>query len=137
MITKAFDRAFARLVRAFKRHQDAPRSPEQISILADARWELHLARDAVAAERREVLCHKVAERHIVPIKERSSHDPAFSGDDTWKHFIMPAIALGYYASPALMRLTRTGMLEVLGSDYIRTAKAKGVENCFRFFAFSL
>ncbi len=49
-----------------------------------------------------------------------------SGDDTWRHFIMPAIALGYYASPALMRLTRTGMLEVLASDYIRTAKAKGV-----------
>jgi peptide/nickel transport system permease protein len=50
-----------------------------------------------------------------------------SGDDTWKHFIMPAIALGYYASPALMRLTRTGMLEVLASDYIRTAKAKGLK----------
>jgi peptide/nickel transport system permease protein len=50
-----------------------------------------------------------------------------SGDDTWKHFIMPAIALGYYASPSLMRLTRTGMLEVLGSDYIRTARAKGLK----------
>ncbi len=50
-----------------------------------------------------------------------------SGDDTWRHFIMPAIALGYYASPALMRLTRTGMLEVLASDYIRTAKAKGLK----------
>jgi peptide/nickel transport system permease protein len=50
-----------------------------------------------------------------------------SGDDTWKHFIMPAIALGYYASPALMRLTRTGMMEVLASDYIRTAKAKGLK----------
>ena len=49
-----------------------------------------------------------------------------SGDDTWKHFIMPAVALGYYASPSLMRLTRTGMLEVLGSDYIRTARAKGL-----------
>ena len=50
-----------------------------------------------------------------------------SGDDTWKHFIMPAVALGYYASPSLMRLTRTGMLEVLGSDYIRTARAKGLK----------
>lgn len=50
-----------------------------------------------------------------------------SGDSTWKHFIMPAIALGYYASPSLMRLTRTGMLEVLGSDYIRTARAKGLK----------
>ena len=49
-----------------------------------------------------------------------------SGGDTWKHFIMPAIALGYYASPSLMRLTRTGMMEVLASDYIRTAKSKGL-----------
>ena len=49
-----------------------------------------------------------------------------SGSSTWKHFIMPAIALGYYAVPSLMRLTRTGMLEVLSSDYIRTARAKGL-----------
>ena len=51
-----------------------------------------------------------------------------SGDGTWQHFIMPAVALGYYASPSLMRLTRTGMLEVLSSDYIRTAKAKGLKS---------
>lgn len=49
-----------------------------------------------------------------------------SGHDTWAHFVMPTIALGYYATPALMRLTRAGMIEVLGSDYIRTARAKGL-----------
>lgn len=49
-----------------------------------------------------------------------------SGSDTWRHFVMPAVVLGYYASPAIMRLTRTGMLEVLSSDYIRTARAKGL-----------
>jgi peptide/nickel transport system permease protein len=49
-----------------------------------------------------------------------------SGSDTWLHFILPAISLGYYATPAIMRLTRSGMLEVLGSDYIRTARAKGL-----------
>lgn len=48
-----------------------------------------------------------------------------SGTATWKHFIMPTIVLGYYAMPAIMRLTRGGMLEVLSSDYIRTARAKG------------
>jgi len=48
-----------------------------------------------------------------------------SGAATWKHFIMPTIVLGYYAMPAIMRLTRAGMLEVLNSDYIRTARAKG------------
>jgi len=50
-----------------------------------------------------------------------------SGSSTWRHFILPAIALGYYATPAIMRLTRSGMLEVLASDYIRTARAKGLK----------
>lgn len=49
-----------------------------------------------------------------------------SGNESWRHFVMPAIALGYYVSPAIMRLTRAGMLEVLASDYIRTARAKGL-----------
>ncbi len=49
-----------------------------------------------------------------------------SGSGTWQHFVLPAIALGYYAAPAFMRLTRAGMLEVLASDYIRTARAKGL-----------
>jgi peptide/nickel transport system permease protein len=49
-----------------------------------------------------------------------------SGSDTWAHFVMPTIALGYYATPAFMRLTRSGMLEVLASDHIRTARAKGL-----------
>lgn len=48
-----------------------------------------------------------------------------SGTETWRHFIMPTVVLGYYAMPAIMRLTRAGMLEVLNSDYIRTARAKG------------
>ncbi len=49
-----------------------------------------------------------------------------SGSATWRHFILPSIALGYYATPAFMRLTRSGMIEVLASDYIRTARAKGI-----------
>jgi peptide/nickel transport system permease protein len=49
-----------------------------------------------------------------------------SGSDTYANFILPGIALGYYSTPAVMRLTRTGMLEVLNSDYIRTARAKGL-----------
>ena len=49
-----------------------------------------------------------------------------SGTESWQNFVMPAIALGYYVTPAVMRLTRAGMLEVLASDYIRTARAKGV-----------
>jgi ABC-type dipeptide/oligopeptide/nickel transport system permease component len=49
-----------------------------------------------------------------------------AGNTGWQHFVLPAIALGYYAMPSLMRLTRAGMLDVLGSDYIRTARAKGL-----------
>jgi len=49
-----------------------------------------------------------------------------SGSDTWLHFVMPTIALGYYVTPPIMRLVRAGMIEVLGSDYIRTARAKGL-----------
>ena len=50
-----------------------------------------------------------------------------SGSDTWQHFVMPAITLGYYAAPAFMRLIRAGMFEVLEADYIRTARAKGLQ----------
>lgn len=49
-----------------------------------------------------------------------------TGSESWQHFVLPTIVLGYYATPAIMRLTRTGMLEVMGSDYIRTARAKGL-----------
>ncbi|HTV72038.1 MAG TPA: ABC transporter permease [Rhizobiaceae bacterium] len=49
-----------------------------------------------------------------------------SGVSGWKNFVLPTIVLGYFATPALMRLTRTGMLDVLASDYIRTARAKGL-----------
>ncbi|WP_102225705.1 ABC transporter permease [Acidimangrovimonas sediminis] len=49
-----------------------------------------------------------------------------SGTDSWQNFVLPTIVLGYYAAPAIMRLTRAGMLEVLQADYIRTARAKGL-----------
>jgi len=49
-----------------------------------------------------------------------------TGADTPMHFVLPTIVLGYFATPAIMRLTRAGMLEVLSSDYIRTARAKGL-----------
>lgn len=49
-----------------------------------------------------------------------------SGAGGWEHYVLPALALGYYAAPTLMRLTRAGMLEVLEADYIRTARAKGL-----------
>jgi ABC-type dipeptide/oligopeptide/nickel transport system permease component len=49
-----------------------------------------------------------------------------SGVDTWHGFILPGIVLSFSAIPALMRLTRSGMVDALASDYIRTARAKGL-----------
>ena len=49
-----------------------------------------------------------------------------SGSDSFTHFIMPTLTLSLATMPALMRLTRTGMIEALASDYIRTAWAKGL-----------
>jgi ABC-type dipeptide/oligopeptide/nickel transport system permease component len=49
-----------------------------------------------------------------------------SGLDSWQGYIMPGIVLAFSAVPALMRLTRAGMIDALSSDYIRTARAKGL-----------
>lgn len=50
-----------------------------------------------------------------------------SGTRQWTGYILPMIVLGYFATPAIMRLTRAGMLEVLSADFIRTARAKGIK----------
>lgn len=51
--------------------------------------------------------------------------PTF-GVDTWKGYVLPVIALGGYSISYLARLTRSSLLEVMGQDYIRTARAKGL-----------
>jgi peptide/nickel transport system permease protein len=51
-----------------------------------------------------------------------------SGRGTWQHLVLPAITLGLFTTARITRLTRSGMLEVLNQDYIRTAKAKGVSD---------
>jgi len=43
-----------------------------------------------------------------------------------QHLILPAFTLGYFTSAAILRLTRSAMLEVLGSDYIKFARLKGL-----------
>ena len=60
-----------------------------------------------------------------------------SGSESWQHFVMPSIALGYYAAPAFMRLIRAGMIEVLSADYIRTARAKGLPTSIVIFKHAL
>lgn len=48
-----------------------------------------------------------------------------SGDKTYFHFILPSIVLGASSVPPVMRLMRTGLLEVMEADYIRTARSNG------------
>jgi peptide/nickel transport system permease protein len=55
-----------------------------------------------------------------------SYDP-FKGEViTWSNVILPAVTLGLRPLAIIVQLTRSSMLEVLGQDYIRTAKAKGL-----------
>jgi len=49
-----------------------------------------------------------------------------SGVESWQGYILPGFVLAFSAVPALMRLTRSGMIEALAADYIRTARAKGL-----------
>jgi peptide/nickel transport system permease protein/oligopeptide transport system permease protein len=51
--------------------------------------------------------------------------PATGGGDL-AHLVLPAVTLGTIASAIIARLTRSSMLEVLGQDYVRTARAKGL-----------
>ena len=48
------------------------------------------------------------------------------GAGDWRHVIMPALALGWYFAASMLGLTRSSMLEVLGSEYIKLARLKGL-----------
>jgi peptide/nickel transport system permease protein len=49
-----------------------------------------------------------------------------SGYGTWQHFLMPAFTLGAFLAPITMRLVRSGVIEVMNMEYIKTARAKGL-----------
>ena len=59
------------------------------------------------------------------------------GIGTWKHYVMPVIALALYPTAYIMRLMRSSMLDVLGQDYVRTARAKGVSQLKTIFKHTL
>lgn len=61
--------------------------------------------------------------HLLPI----------SGGGGYSHLILPCVTIATFLIPPIMRLTRSGMLEVLGQDYIRTARAKGLNERRIFF----
>jgi ABC-type dipeptide/oligopeptide/nickel transport system permease component len=49
-----------------------------------------------------------------------------SGYGTWQHFVMPAVCLGAFLAPVTMRLIRSGVIEVMSTEYVKTARAKGL-----------
>lgn len=51
--------------------------------------------------------------------------PTF-GRGSWRHLVLPAVTLGMYSAAMTTRLLRSSMLDVLGQDYVRTARAKGL-----------
>lgn len=59
------------------------------------------------------------------------------GLTSWKHYIMPVISLAFYPTAYIMRLMRSSMLDVLGQDYMRTAKAKGLTQTYSLFKHAL
>lgn len=59
------------------------------------------------------------------------------GLTSWKHYIMPVSALAFYPTAYITRLMRSSMLDVLGQDYMRTAKAKGLNKFITVFKHAL
>jgi peptide/nickel transport system permease protein len=49
-----------------------------------------------------------------------------AGRGTWRHLVLPAVTLGWYGNAFLMRITRSAMLDVLGTDYVRLARLEGL-----------
>ncbi|WP_099469180.1 ABC transporter permease [Konateibacter massiliensis] len=62
--------------------------------------------------------------------------PTF-GLTSWKHYVMPVISLSLYPTAYIMRLMRSSMLDVLGQDYMRTARAKGLNQLVGVFKHAL
>lgn len=62
--------------------------------------------------------------------------PTF-GLSSWKHYVMPVISLSLYPMAYIMRLMRSAMLDVLGQDYMRTARAKGLNQFVNVFKHAL
>jgi len=50
------------------------------------------------------------------------------GSFSWKHYVMPTVTLGWIAAATYLRLVRSSMLEILDSEFIKLARAKGVSN---------
>lgn len=65
--------------------------------------------------------------HLLPTGTKYGY-PAFPlAWDNIKHFILPAVVLGWYPAAGFLRITRSAMLEILDSEFVKFARAKGVK----------
>lgn len=60
-----------------------------------------------------------------------------SGSETWQHLVMPIFVLAFFSVPAVLKLTRAGMIDALSKDYVRTARAMGVGESRILFRYAL
>ena len=94
----------------------------------DGKYCLHQAGMEIAGEAENNLVVKdfvIASVLIYVFSFKLNVLPTF-GLDSWKSYILPVIAMGGYSVSYLARLMRSSLLEVMGQDYIRTARAKGL-----------
>src|SRR5204863_7547488 len=49
------------------------------------------------------------------------------GADSWRHYVLPSLTLGAAVAAIMARFTRSSFVDILGEDYIRTARAKGLD----------
>ncbi len=64
---------------------------------------------------------------VLPASGMADMSAGFSATEWLRHMILPASVLAFVMLPNLVRFTRASLLEVLGADYLRTARAKGVK----------
>ena len=77
-----------------------------------------------------------ARTHLVVLDANLAGNGAAALDALW-HLILPAVTLGTIPLAIVAKITRSGMLEVLGSDYVRTARAKGLSGSVVIFKHAL
>jgi dipeptide transport system permease protein len=96
-------------------------------IYAFALVPARLGHDVLPISGRNLLTYFVPARtHLMLVDTLlAGNVPAFF--DALRHLVLPAVTLGTIPLAIIAKITRSGMLEVLGSDYVRTARAKGLD----------
>lgn len=79
------------------------------------------------------LCYDASARHFLALPAVEilrqiwiQHSYRCTGNGTWQHYILPGFTLGWFITAGATRLVRSSMLEVLDTEYVKLARAKGV-----------